>query len=42
MDELVRAIEATLFASAEALTVEQLEEHVGEGDVKAARPACRQ
>ena len=36
MDELVRAIEATLFASAEALTVEQLEEHVGEGDVKAA------
>ena len=36
MDELARAIEATLFASAEPLTVEELAEHVGEGDVEIA------
>jgi segregation and condensation protein B len=36
MDELLRAIEATLFASAEPLTVAELEEHVGEGDVQTA------
>jgi segregation and condensation protein B len=36
MDELVRAIEATLFASAEPLTVEELVEHVGDGDVEIA------
>jgi len=36
MDELVRAIEATLFASAEPLTVDEIAEHVGEGDVGAA------
>jgi segregation and condensation protein B len=36
MDELARAIEATLFASAEPLTVEQIAEHVGEGQVEIA------
>ena len=36
MDELVRAVEATLFASAVPLDVEEIEEHVGEGDVPAA------
>ena len=36
MDELQRAIEATLFASAEPLTVEEIVEHVGEGDVEIA------
>ena len=34
MDELVRAIEATLFASATPLTVEELHEHVGDGDIE--------
>ena len=33
MDELVRAIEATLFASAEPLTVDEIAEHVGEGEI---------
>jgi segregation and condensation protein B len=33
MDELARAIEATLFASASPLTVDEIAEHVGEGDV---------
>jgi segregation and condensation protein B len=36
MDELARAIEATLFASAEPLSVGELAEHVGEGDVAEA------
>ena len=36
MDELTRAIEATLFASAEAMTVEDIAEHVGEGNVEIA------
>ena len=36
MDELTRAIEATLFASAEAMTVEEIAEHVGEGNVEIA------
>ena len=36
MDELVRAIEATLFASATPLTVEELHEHVGDGDIEVA------
>ena len=36
MDELLRAIEATLFASAEPLTVDELQEHVGEGDIEVA------
>ena len=36
MDELARAVEATLFASAEPLTVEEIAEHVGEGDVEFA------
>ena len=36
MDELARAVEATLFASASPMTVTELELHVGEGDVPAA------
>ena len=36
MDELLRAIEATLFASAEPLTAEELALHVGEGDIAGA------
>ncbi|HVL78620.1 MAG TPA: SMC-Scp complex subunit ScpB [Sphingomicrobium sp.] len=36
MDELARAVEATLFASATPLTVEEIAEHVGEGDVEVA------
>ena len=36
IDELVRAIEATLFASAEPLTIGEISEHVGEGDVEGA------
>ena len=36
MDELERAIEATLFASAEPLTVEELTAHVGEGEIEIA------
>jgi len=34
MDELLRAIEATLFASAEPLTLEDIRAHVGEGDIE--------
>ena len=36
MDELARAVEATLFASAEPLSVADIEAYVGEGDVEAA------
>src|SRR5438477_10824553 len=36
MDELVRAIEATLFASAEPRTIDESAEHVGDGDVEIA------
>jgi segregation and condensation protein B len=36
MDELMRAIEATLFASATPLTPDEIAEHVGEGDVSLA------
>jgi len=36
MDELVRAIEATLFASATPLSVDEIQEHVGEGDIEVA------
>ena len=36
MDELARAIEATLFASAAPLSAGELQDHVGEGDVAAA------
>ena len=36
MDELMRAIEATLFASAAPLTVEEIGEHVGEAEIKNA------
>lgn len=36
MEEFVRAVEATVFASAEPLDVAEIELHVGEGDVGAA------
>ena len=36
IDELVRAVEATLFASAEPLTAADIAEHVGEGDIEGA------
>ena len=36
MDEFLRSVEATLFASAEPLTADEIGEHVGEGDVGAA------
>ena len=36
MDELVRAVEATVFAAAEPLSVPEIAAHVGEGDVAAA------
>jgi len=36
VDEFLRSVEATLFAAAEPLTADEIAEHVGEGDVKAA------
>jgi segregation and condensation protein B len=36
MDEFVRAVEATIFASVEPLSVEEIQAYAGEGDVKAA------
>ena len=36
MDEFVRAVEATIFASADPLSVEEIQGHAGEGDVDAA------
>ena len=36
MDEFLRSVEATVFASAEPLTVADIAAHVGEGDVAAA------
>jgi segregation and condensation protein B len=36
MDELARAIEATLFASAEPLSIEEIVLHVGEGEIEIA------
>jgi len=36
MDEFARAVEATIFASAEPLTIEEIQVHAGEGDVNAA------
>ncbi len=36
MDEFLRSVEATVFASAEPLTVADISAHVGEGDVGAA------
>ena len=35
-DDLLRAVEATVFASAEPLSVAEIQAHVGEGDVAAA------
>lgn len=39
MDELARAIEATLFASAHPMTVDEIAEHVGAGEVADALTA---
>ena len=36
MNELARAVEATLFASAEPLTAQEIAEHAGEGDIASA------
>ena len=36
MDELARAVEATLFASAEPLTIDEIAAHVGEGEIEIA------
>jgi segregation and condensation protein B len=36
MDELTRSVEATLFASASPMTVQEIAEHVGDGDVACA------
>ena len=36
MDEFTRAVEATLFASADPLSVDEIVEHVGDGDVEIA------
>ncbi|MEO7364786.1 MAG: SMC-Scp complex subunit ScpB [Sphingomicrobium sp.] len=36
MDEFVRAVEATLFASAAPLSIEEIAQYAGEGDVAAA------
>ena len=38
-DEFIRAVEATLFASADPLTPAEIGEHVGEGDVERALAA---
>ena len=35
-DELIRAVEATLFASAEPLTIDEIAAHVGEGEIEIA------
>ena len=39
MDELTRAVEATLFAAAEPMDADDIAAHVGEGDVAAALAA---
>ena len=36
MDDFVRAVEATVFASAEPLSAAEIQAHVGEGDVESA------
>jgi len=36
MDEFTRSVEATVFASASPLTVDEIAEHVGEGPVEFA------
>jgi segregation and condensation protein B len=36
MDEFARAVEATIFASAEPLTIDEIAQHAGEGDVEGA------
>ena len=36
MDEFVRAVEATIFASSEPLTIEEIQSYAGDGDVEAA------
>jgi len=42
VDELQRAIEATLFASEEPMTVEALASHLGDADVSEVRDALRE
>jgi len=42
MDEFARAVEATIFASAEPLTIEEIQVHAGEGDVNAALQSLAQ
>ena len=37
MDEFVRAVEATIFASAEPLSVEEIQGHAGEGAMPRGR-----
>ena len=39
MDEFARAVEATIFASAEPLTIDEIKGHAGDGDVEAALQA---
>jgi segregation and condensation protein B len=39
MDEFARAVEATIFASAEPLTIDEIQGHAGDGDVEAALQA---
>jgi segregation and condensation protein B len=36
MDEFARAVEATIFASAEPLTADEIAQHAGDGDVESA------
>ena len=36
MDELDRAVEATLFAAAEPMAIDDIAAHVGEGDIAAS------
>jgi len=36
MDEFVRAVEATIFASSEPLTIEEIQGYAGDGDVESA------
>jgi segregation and condensation protein B len=42
MEEFTRAVEATIFASAEPLTIEEIARHAGDGDVEAALRALMQ
>ena len=39
MDEFIRAVEATIFASVEPLTIDEIARHAGDGDVRSALDA---